>query len=85
MDKPSVGRIVHYNFAGDEETRLAMGGGRPAATWPAIIQAVEPLDPQSLDSGELVTLWVFGSNAMYIRQHVHQGDGPWQWNWPKRV
>ena len=69
MDSPSIGRIVVYNH---------LDGKFPPKQSPAMIQKVN-------ENGtcELVVFSVYG--GLFFNHNVEQGDGPSQWNWPKRV
>jgi hypothetical protein len=89
VQKPSLGRIVHY--------RGKQGLHAPRA---AIVTAtVDSLDPRgvesgavpALDSDEHVHLWVYtpspagGFAEFNVAPAVESGPEPGQWYWPPRV
>lgn len=67
---PTIGRIVRYT-----EPRETGPGGE----WPAIVTVVHPGDQQGV-----VSLQVFGRNAVYPVWVVSQADEPTPgcWHWP---
>ena len=69
--KPSIGRIVVYNHPGSAD------GTYPPTQSPAIVQGVN-------DDGT-IRAWVFGPWGIHLNPAIAQGDGPTQWNWPRRV
>ena len=74
--KPTVGRIVHYfplSFAADGVTQIP---GEPAA---AIIVHVHKDGTVNLQAFFKL------SAGSYFYPRVSQGDGPCQWNWPKKA
>lgn len=68
--KPSVGRIVHYHAPANDD--------HPANILAALITQINP------ETGK-VSLMMFGPMGFGYRLDVEQGDGPSQWDWPKRV
>lgn len=68
---PAVGRIVHY------KTRGSADGKFPPTVFASIITEV-----CSLNCVHLVT---FGPSGLRFEQHVLQGYGPGEWNWPEIV
>lgn len=90
MQKPSLGRIVHYRGKiGFQAPRAAIVTGTRASLDPRGLEsgAVPPLD-----SDEHVHLWVFtpGSSSGFAEFNVPSTpDGqeaePGAWSWPPRV
>ncbi len=74
--KPSVGRIVHYQSYGTP------GGEFPSAPRAAIIAAVDPAH-----DGQRVDLCVLNPNGMFFNTGVwfSETPKPGYWNWPPRV
>ncbi len=68
--RPTIGRIVIYNHPGSAD------GKYPPTQSPAIIQNVA--------ADGTVRLFVFGPKGQHMDDGLTQGDGPCQWNWPKR-
>lgn len=92
MQKPSLGRVVHYR---GNQGRLALRAAIVTGT-------VDSLDPDGVASGDApaldserhVHLWVFtpGSSGGFPEFNVPQGEGseggeiaPGSWCWPPRV
>lgn len=78
MNKPSIGRIVHYK---PTEAQIKEMNDHPncntAKVLPAIIVAVwdeQCVNLKVICDGE-INLWVTSSK---------QGDGEYEWNWPQR-
>lgn len=74
QDKPSIGRIVHYQRYGSP------GGEHKPEPSPAIITKVYKKGT--------VDLCVFNPNGLYFNKTPYAGDGqikPGHWNWPPRV
>jgi hypothetical protein len=68
--QPKIGQIVIYNHPG------SACGKYPPTQSPAIIQAV-------MENGS-VRLFIFGPKGQHMDDNIQQGDGPCQWNWPKK-
>lgn len=68
--KTTIGRIVIYNHPGSAD------GKYPPTQSPAIIQNVA--------QDGTVRLFVFGPKGQHMDDGLKQGDGPCQWNWPKK-
>ena len=74
--KPSIGRIVHYN---DDAYTWQTWQGREPDNWLAAIIC-------RVHSDTTVNLSVFDANGNTMpRTLVEMGDGRYQWRWPPRV
>jgi hypothetical protein len=95
MQKPTLGRIVHYR---GKQGRLAMRAAIVTGTTASLDpDGIASGDVPALDSDEHVHLWVFtpGSsggfpefNVPLGEPHEHQPDQevpPGSWCWPPRV
>lgn len=74
MQKPTIGRIVHYQRYGTP------GGDHKAEPSPAVITKVE-------DDGETCHLFVMNPSGSYFNKTPYAGDAevkPGHWNWPPR-
>lgn len=72
--KPTVGRIVHYQKFGTPN------GEHKSEPSPAIVTKVE-------DDGETCHLFVMNPNGCYFNKTAYAGDDqikPGHWNWPPR-
>lgn len=81
MQKPSVGRIVHYRSYGTP------GGEYPSVCRAAIVTAVEAAHPTDRALG-LVDLCVLNPEGMFFNRGVRQDDGEHRggtWHWPEMV
>lgn len=67
MQKPSVGRVVHYVSYGTP------GGEYPKACRAAVVTALEPGQP-GIDK-DRVSLCVLNPEGMFFNQHVKYDDG----------
>ncbi len=75
MQKPSIGRVVHYVAYGTP------GGEYPSTERAAIITEVdEPDNPESK-----VGLAVLNPTGLFFNQHVPFGVDGGCWHWPERV
>lgn len=71
--KPSIGRIVHYQRYGSP------GGEHESKPSPAIITDV-------LEDGATVDIMVFNPNGLYFnRTPYSETPKPGHWSWPPRV
>jgi hypothetical protein len=75
MNKPSVGRIVHYVAYGTP------GGEHPSTDRAAIITEVDNPD----DDHSAVGLAVLNPTGFFFNQHVPFGTTGGHWHWPERV
>lgn len=69
--KPTIGRIVIYNHPGSADGKF------PPKQSPGMVQKVN-------EDGtvEMIVFSVYG--GIFFNHSVSQGDGPSEWNWPKR-
>lgn len=75
MQKPTVGRMVHYQRYGTP------GGEHKAEPSPAVVTKV-------LDDSGKCALFVMNPNGCYFNETEFAGEGevkPGHWNWPPRV
>jgi hypothetical protein len=79
MDKPSVGRIVHYVSYGTP------GGEYGQQCRAAIVTEVH--GPTPVSPHEEVSLAVMNPTGMFFNQYVRQSDqhAGGTWHWPERV
>lgn len=77
MDKPSIGKIVHYVSYGTP------GGEYLSVCRAAIITGVFDDDVE----GEGVSLAVFSPQGTFFNTSSYDGDrrSPGSWHWPERV
>lgn len=76
--KPSVGRIVHYQSYGTP------GGEYQSVCRAAVVTEVHGQDA----SGEVASLAVLNPEGMFFNRRVPQGDpghSGGTWHWPERV
>ena len=78
MDKPSVGRVVHY-----------VAFGTPGGEYPAGIcraATITEVNPEYLPQGR-VALCVLNPTGLFFREAVlYDADHkPGSWHWPERV
>ncbi len=86
MQKPSVGRIVHYMSYGTP------GGEYPSVCRAAIVTAVDdyqepPVNGEDLHIGH-VSLCVLNPEGQFFNKSVLQDEGDKRggtWHWPERV
>lgn len=88
MQKPTIGRIVHYKSRGSAD------GKYPSVARAAIITDVEAsMNEEKKASGMAliesidykVKLTVFNPEGIYLTPvWVEQGDNAGEWNWPPR-
>lgn len=71
MEKPSIGRVVHYISYGTPN-----GEHKPEHR-AAVITGVR--------SGGTVDLCVLNPTGLYFNQKVKKGEREGQWHWPERV
>lgn len=71
MEKPSVGRIVHYISYGTPN-----GEYKPEHR-AAVITRVG-------DNDETVDLCIMNPTGLFFNQDVNKGDREGQWHWPER-
>lgn len=80
MQKPTIGRMVHYvppqECVGPESLCL----------YPAIITMLNPSKPEEGDPGLTVELVTFGPNSVYFQHKVQFAEEytPGHWSWPPR-
>jgi hypothetical protein len=85
MDKPTVGRIVHYVAFGTPGGEYQAGAHRAA-----IVTEVEPSDPVVAvfpdRAAPNVSLLVFNPTGIHFREDVPFSDthGVGTWHWPER-
>lgn len=72
--KPTIGRIVHFNMTDHHKNSV---NGNKSAVCPATVVAVWS------DSCVNLKVHTDGVNDLWVTS-ASQGDGPGQWNWPKR-
>jgi hypothetical protein len=75
MQKPSIGRIVHYVAYGTPS-----GEYQSTARAAMITEVDEPDNPESK-----VGLVVLNPTGLFFNQHVPYGQGGGHWHWPERV
>jgi hypothetical protein len=78
MDRPSVGRIVHY---------VAYGGEFPAGVCrAAVITDVDDLTPNPRCSST-ISVVVLNPTGLFFNHGIIQDDAktPGSWHWPERV
>lgn len=82
MDKPSVGRIIHYVAYGTP------GGEFPAGVCrAAIITEVEAPDIKNPDaSGDRIGLCAINPTGLFFNRGIKydEGKSPGTWHWPER-
>lgn len=89
MDKPSVGRIVHYVAYGTPGGEFPSGVCRAA-----IVTEVDPVDQSQPDGGETpagipqtIGIMVANPSGLFFNRHIpYDGEkAPGSWHWPERV
>jgi hypothetical protein len=82
MDRPSVGRMVHYVAYGTP------GGEFPAGVCrAAVITEVDEPDRPGIDGPSAVGICVLNPTGLFFNRHIpydlHKAPGTW--HWPERV
>lgn len=76
MDKPSVGRIVHY-----------VAYGTPGGEFPAGICRAAIITEVSLTRPQIVGLCVLNPTGQFFNREIgyDEGNAPGTWHWPERT
>ncbi len=76
MDKPSVGRIVHY-----------VAYGTPGGEFPAGVCRAAIITEVDVPPDECVALMVANPSGLYFNKEVEHDEAkaPGTWHWPERV
>lgn len=77
MDKPSVGRIVHY-----------VAYGTPGGEFPAgVCRAAMVTETDSEGAIEHVGMCVMNPTGLFFNRHIPHDESkkPGTWHWPERV
>jgi len=79
MQKPSVGRIVHYVAYGTP------GGEFPAGVCRAAV--ITDAAPSGVEQTEVVSLFIMNPTGVFFPTHVpyDENKAPGTWHWPERV
>jgi hypothetical protein len=84
MDKPSVGRIVHYVAYGTPGGEFPAGVCRAATITEVGIPLAENIEP---DPHERVGIMVANPTGLFFNRGIphDENKAPGTWHWPERV
>lgn len=82
IQKPTVGRTVHYKSYGSP---IDKDGNQKFKSVPRAAIITEVYSDESGETSMTIALCVLNPEGVYFNKNVEYGDLPGQWSWPPRV